>query len=171
MESVKELFSETTIKERVVELGKKITADYKDKQVICVSILKGSFIFMADLIREINLDTQCEFMVVSSYGEKTKSSGNVQIILDLKMDIKDKHILIIEDIIDSGTTIKHLMNVLGGRIPASIEVCALLRRTTDAITYIPKYFGFEITSTDFVIGYGLDYNQKMRALKYIGKAN
>ncbi|AYV78583.1 MAG: hypoxanthine phosphoribosyltransferase [Edafosvirus sp.] len=166
-----ELFSELQIKNRIVELGKKITSDYDNKEIICISILKGSFIFMADLIREINLDTSCEFMVVSSYGSKTVSSGNVKIILDLKVDIKDKHVLIIEDIIDSGATIAHLMSVLKERKPASIEVCSLLIRKADKPAYIPKYFGFEIATVDFVIGYGLDANEKFRSMKYIGLLN
>ncbi|AYV80843.1 MAG: hypoxanthine phosphoribosyltransferase [Harvfovirus sp.] len=165
------LFTESDLAMKVSELGKKITEDYKDKQLLCVSILKGSFIFMADLIRGIdNADLTTEFMVVSSYGTGTTSSGNVKIILDLKVDIRGKHVLIVEDIIDTGLTIKHLMAVLGERKPASMEVCSLLlRKSTTAPSPIPKYVGFEITATDFVVGYGLDHDEKLRNLKYIVK--
>lgn len=164
---MKSLFSEMDLTKRISELGKIINIDYAGKELICISILKGSFIFMADLIRQIDVDTTTEFMVVSSYGQGTKSSGNVKIVLDLKVDIKDKHVLIVEDIIDTGLTMKHLMGVLRERKPASIEVCSLLLRRSVEPVYIPKYIGFEVNMTDFVVGYGLDFAEKYRSLKYI----
>ena len=162
------LLTEEQIRQRVRELGEEITRDYEGKSILAVGVLKGAVVFFADLVREINVPVSFDFMVVSSYGSSTKSSGVVQIVKDLSQDIAGKHILIIEDILDSGMTLNYLMSILRGRNPASIEICALLdkpeRRKADLQA---KYKGFTIPDA-FVIGYGLDYDEVYRNMPYIG---
>ena len=162
------LFTEEQIKEKVTELAKQITKDYAGKKLLAVVILKGSFIFAADLIREIDLPVEVDFMVVSSYGSGTESSGIVKIIKDLNESIADKDVLIIEDIMDSGITLSNLVEVLQTRQPASMEICALLnkpeRRKADVDV---KYIGYDIPD-EFIVGYGLDFDEKYRNLPYVG---
>ncbi|WP_422447744.1 hypoxanthine phosphoribosyltransferase [Thermoanaerobacterium sp. DL9XJH110] len=162
------LISEEQINCRLKELGEMITRDYKDKDnILLVGVLKGAVIFMADIIRKINLPVQVDFMAVSSYGASTESSGVVRILKDLEEDVEGKHLLIIEDIIDSGLTLSYLYNILKSRRPASIKICALLDKPTRRKVDIKvDYLGFEIPDY-FVVGYGLDYGERYRNLPYI----
>jgi hypoxanthine phosphoribosyltransferase len=161
------LISQQDIAEKVKELGAIVSRDYQGKELIIIGILKGSVIFMSDLVREINIPLALDFMAVSSYGASTKSSGVVQILKDLESNISDKHVLVVEDIIDTGLTLKYLIENLQSRHPASIKICTLLnkpeRRKVDVTA---DYNGFEIPDR-FVIGYGLDYAEKYRNLPYI----
>lgn len=155
------------LRARVVELGAEITADYQGRAPLLVGVLKGAIMFMADLAREIALPVEFDFMAVSSYGSATKSSGVVRIVKDLDLDLSDRHVLIVEDIIDSGLTLAYLRKNLQARNPASVEVCALLvreglqKRDPDL-----RYVGFHIPP-DFVVGYGLDVDDRYRNLPYI----
>ena len=162
------LLDDETIQKRVKELADQISEDYKDEKVMFIGILKGSIAFMADLMKAMSIDIQIDFMAVSSYGASTKSTGVVRILKDLDADIKDKNILIIEDIIDTGTTLKYLMGYLQSRGPKSIKICSLLdkpdRRKADIKA---DYIGFTIPD-EFVVGYGLDYAEWCRGLPYIG---
>ena len=162
------LFSAEQIREKVKELGRRISEDYKDKPLTVVGILKGSFVFMADLIREIDADIQVDFMEVSSYGNRTKSSGNIMIKKDMDTSPSGKHILIVEDIIDSGNTLKYLRDTyLAGKEAASVRIVTFLDKPARRTAEIqPDYTGFEIEDL-FVIGYGLDYAQQFRQLPYI----
>ena len=162
------LLSEEQLKEKVKELGEAITKDYEGEELIAVGILRGSVVFLADLIRNINLHTELEFMAVSSYGNSTKTSGAVKINKDLDVDISGKNVIIIEDIIDSGVTLTYLKEMLLKRNPKSLKICTLLhkpdRRKADIV---PDYIGFDIPD-EFVIGYGLDYASKYRNMPYVG---
>ena len=162
------LFSEEQLKNRVREIAQQITADYQGKEIMLISVLRGSFVFMADLCRAIDLPCTVDFMAVSSYGKGTKSSGQVQITKDLSEDISDRHIIVVEDILDSGNTLSYLLKLLQARHPASIRLCTLLdkpeRRTKPVEVH---YSGFTIPDA-FVVGYGLDYAEKYRNLPYIG---
>jgi hypoxanthine phosphoribosyltransferase len=152
------------IKARVKELGKQISQDYADKELILVAILRGGFIFIADLARGITIPAQFDFMAVSSYGSAVRSSGVVRIVKDLDMNIADKNVIIVDDIVDSGRTIKYLYDNLMTRSPLSLEVCSLLDKPSERITDIRiKYVGFTIPSK-FVVGYGLDYAEGFRHL-------
>lgn len=162
------LFSEEQIAERVRELGRQISEDYKGKSILAVGILKGSLVFMADLVRAIDGDVEIDFMQTSSYGDSTKSSGNVRIKKDMDNAPAGQNILIIEDIIDTGNTLKYLKDVyLAGKNPESVRIVTLLdkpsRRKADIAA---DYVGFSVEDL-FVIGYGLDYAQKFRQLPYI----
>lgn len=161
-------FTEETLKERVHEIGAQMAEEYADKNPIIVSVLKGSFVFMADLVREMNIFCQVDFMTVSSYGNGTKTTGAVKILKDLSYDIENRHLIIVEDILDSGVTLSYLKNYLSMRNPASIKICTLLdkpaRRKADIAA---DYVGF-ICPDDFIVGYGLDYAEKYRNLPYIG---
>lgn len=162
------LIDEATIKKRVKELGEEISKDYEGKNIVAICVLKGAVIFMSDLIREIKEETMIDFMAVSSYGQSTKSSGVVKILKDLDIDIENEHVLIVEDIVDSGVTLKYLKEYLSARKPASIKICTLLdkperRRVEIEIDYV----GFSVLNK-FIVGYGLDYNQHYRNLPYIG---
>ena len=161
------LLSEDAIQAKIGELAERIAADYAGKEVLLVGVLKGAVLFMSDFARALQLPTQMEFMAVSSYGSATSSSGVVRILKDLDRDITGKHVLVLEDIIDSGLTLSWLLKNLGGRSPASLEVCALLtkpdRRRADITA---KYLGFEIPDR-FVIGYGLDHAERHRNLPYV----
>ncbi|WP_163567075.1 hypoxanthine phosphoribosyltransferase [Fodinicola feengrottensis] len=161
--------SEDEIRVKTAELGKQIAADYAASESRCWwGVLKGAVMFMADFARAVPLPTQLEFMAVSSYGASTSSSGVVRILKDLDSDIAGRHVLVVEDIIDSGLTLSWLCRNLAARNPASVEVVALLRKP-DAIK-VPvdvRYVGFDIPN-EFVVGYGLDYNERYRDLPYVG---
>ncbi|TDX59120.1 hypoxanthine phosphoribosyltransferase [Orenia marismortui] len=163
------LIDEKQLKDRIKEMGKNITNHYnEDDEIVMVCILRGGFIFMADLVRQVELPVSCDFMDVTSYEGGTTSTGNVRIIKDLEESIEDKHVLIVEDIIDTGLTLKHVINMLKTRKPKSIKVCTLLdkpeRRTEKEVE--ADWNGFEIPN-EFVIGYGLDYDEKYRNIPYI----
>lgn len=162
------MFTEEQIKEKVKELGKKIENDYKGEEVLIVGILKGANVFTCDLIREIDLDVKIDFMSVSSYGEGTESSGTVRILKDLDTDIKDRNVLIVEDIIDSGRTLSNLVKELKIRNPKSLKLCTLLDKPSRRVVDVDvEYVGFEIEDK-FIVGYGIDYAEKYRNLPYIG---
>jgi hypoxanthine phosphoribosyltransferase len=158
---------EDVLQERIAALGKQITADYEGNAPLLVGVLKGAFVFMSDLARAINLPVEFDFMAVSSYGSATKTSGVVRIAKDLDLDLTDRHVLVVEDIVDSGLTLAYLRKNLLARGPASLEVCALLvkeglqRNDPDL-----KYVGFQIPPK-FVVGYGLDVAERYRNLPYI----
>jgi hypoxanthine phosphoribosyltransferase len=161
------LLSEEQIQARIKELAQQITEDYKDKDVVLVGVLKGAFMLMSDLSRQIALPLEFDFMAVASYGYATKTSGVVRILKDLDYEISDRHVLLVEDIIDSGLTLDYLLKYLQGRRPASLEVCALLRKANiQQVDIKVRYEGFEIPPV-FVIGYGLDHRQLYRNLPYI----
>ena len=162
------LFSEEQLKHRVREIAQQITADYQGKEIMLISVLRGSFVFMADLCRAIDLPCTLDFMAVSSYGKGTKSSGQVQITKDLSEDISDRHIIVVEDILDSGNTLSYLLKILENRHPASIRLCTLLDKPDRRVKPVEvHYSGFTIPDA-FVVGYGLDYAEKYRNLPYIG---
>lgn len=162
------LCSEEQLRAKIQELGAAITRDYAGKKLLLVSILKGSIMVMADLMRAVDLPLQIDFMNVSSYGAGTSTKGAVKILKDLDVDIKDMNVLIVEDILDSGVTLYNLMKLLQQRSPASIEICTLFskpaRRQVDVEA---KYIGFEIPDA-FIVGYGLDFAEKYRNLPYVG---
>ena len=162
------LYSEEQLRERVQALGAQITADYAGKEPVLASVLRGSYIFMADLTRAIDLPVTVDFMAVSSYGAGTKSSGQVEIKKDLSDSIEGRDLVIVEDILDSGNTLFYLMEILRARKPASIRICTLMdkpdRRTKPIVA---DYVGFTIPDA-FVVGYGLDYDEKYRNLPYVG---
>ena len=162
------LFSEEQLKQRVREMGEQITADYQGKEPVLISILRGAYIFMADLTRSIDLPCTVDFMAVSSYGKGVSSSGQVQITKDLSEEIEGKDIIVIEDILDSGNTLYYLMQILQARHPASIRLCTLLDKPDRRVKDIKAdYSGFSIPDA-FVVGYGLDWAEKYRNLPYIG---
>lgn len=162
------LFSEQQLANKVAELGARISADYEDKNPLVVSVLKGSYVFMADLTRKITIPCNVDFMAVSSYGAGTKTTGEVQIIKDIGSKIDGRHLIIVEDILDSGVTLSFLMKILKARGAASIRLCTLLSKPERRKVDVPiDYLGFEIPDA-FVVGYGLDYAEKYRNLPYIG---
>jgi hypoxanthine phosphoribosyltransferase len=162
------LLTEEQIHAKIAELADRIAADYAGREVLLVGVLKGAVLFMSDFARALRLPTQMEFMAVSSYGSSTSSSGVVRILKDLDRDISDLHVLVLEDIIDSGLTLSWLLKNLGSRRPASLEVCALLRKPDAIKVDVPvRYVGFDIPN-EFVVGYGLDYAERYRDLPYIG---
>ena len=168
MATIDIMISEKEIANKVEELAKQIENDYKGEELLVVGILKGASVFVSDLIRKINLDVNIDFMSVSSYGNGTESSGTVRILKDLDVDIADKNVLIVEDIIDSGLTLSNLVKELGIRNPKSLKLCTLLdkpeRRKSDIKV---DYVGFVIEDK-FIVGYGIDYAEKYRNLPYIG---
>lgn len=162
------LITKEQIEARVRELGRQIAADYSGKDLTVIGILKGSVLFMADLIRAIEMPLYIDFMSVSSYGASTTSSGNVRILKDLDSSISGRHVLIVEDIIDSGLTMQYLLNNLASRGAASLRVCTLLDKPERRLTPVTAdYTGFSVPN-EFVVGYGLDYNQLYRNLPEIG---
>lgn len=162
------LITEEEIKKRVKELGREIAKDYKDKFPLFVCILKGAFMFFADLVKEVEIPISVDFMMISSYGGNTDSSGQVKILKDLNTPIKDRHVLIVEDIVDTGRTIDAVTRLLKTRKPKSIKICTLLNKEGRRIINVKvDYYGFKIPNT-FVVGYGLDYEEKYRNLPYIG---
>ncbi len=156
------------IASRVAELGKKISEDYEGENPILVGALKGVMCFMADLVRAVTIPMEIDFMAVSSYSSEERDRGVVRVIKDLDLPITDRHIIFVEDVIDTGLTLNYLLRSLRARGPASLEVCALLNKTTRRLIEIPiKYKGFDMPDY-FVVGYGLDYAEKYRNLPYIG---
>ena len=162
------LMSEQAIDERVRELAAQVDADYAGREILLVGVLKGAVMFMADLARALRTPVSMEFMAVSSYGSSTSSSGVVRILKDLDREIADKHVLVVEDIIDSGLTLSWLLRNMRSRGPASVEVVALMRKPDAAKIDVPvKYVGFDIAN-EFVVGYGLDYAERYRDLPFVG---
>ena len=162
------LFSQQQLAERVDQIAQEITRDYAGKEIVLISVLRGSFVFMADLCRRIDLPCTIDFMSVSSYGKGTSSSGQVQITKDLSGDISGKHILVVEDILHSGNTLSYLLKLLEQRAPASIRLCTLLDKPERRVKPVEvHYSGFTIPDA-FVVGYGLDYAEHYRNLPYIG---
>lgn len=164
----KVLFSEAEIKNMVAEMGAQISVDYKDRNLLMVSVLKGSVVFMSDLMRAVTIPCEIDFMAVSSYGNKTTSSGTVRILKDLDRDISGYDVLLVEDILDSGKTLNYLIDILYSRNPASIRICTLFdkpeRREVDIFA---DYKGSSVPD-EFIVGYGLDYAEKYRNLPFIG---
>ena len=161
------LVSREDLQRRVAELGAEISRDYKGRDLIMVGVLKGAVLFLADLMRSIDVPCEVDFMAVSSYGSQTDSSGVVRILKDLDAPIAGRDVLVIEDIIDSGLTLQYLMRNLRARDPASLEVCALLTKPERLrVDLSPRYVGFEIPNR-FAIGYGLDHAQRYRNLEYV----
>lgn len=161
-------FSEEDLKKRVAEIAAEINRDYAGKEPMLISVLRGSFVFMADLIRKIEVPCTVDFMAVSSYGRGTTSSGQVQITKDLSDDIEGKDIIVVEDILDSGNTLSYLLQLLRARKPASMKLCTLLDKPDRRVKEVHvDYTGFTIPD-EFVVGYGLDYAEKYRNLPYIG---
>ncbi|MDD6729745.1 hypoxanthine phosphoribosyltransferase [Hugonella massiliensis] len=162
------LFTEEDLRARVKDMGRQITADHEGESLLVVSVLRGAAIFMADLVREIDLPLEMDYMAISSYGNGVKSSGIVRILKDLTSSVEGRHVLIAEDILDSGLTLKYLIRNLESRNPASIEVATLLRKKTKAQADIDcRYVGFECPD-EFIVGYGMDYAERYRNLPYIG---
>lgn len=158
------LLTAEQIRVRVGELGAKIARDYAGRDPMLIAVLKGAFVFMADLVRAIDLDVQMDFMAVSSYGDSTETSGVVRVIKDLDVDLTGRHVILVEDIVDSGLTQAYLTETLGTRHPASFEVCALLvREENTEINSRFKYIGFELPE-GWVVGYGLDVAERYRNL-------
>lgn len=163
------LISTEQLEQRVGELGLEISRDYADKDLVMVGVLRGAVIFIADLLRQLEVPCEIDFMAVSSYGSSRDSSGVVRILKDLDDSITGRDVLIVEDIVDSGLTLNYLMRNLQARDPASIEVCSLLTKPERRRVEIPiRYVGFEIPNT-FVVGYGLDYGQHYRNLDYVAE--
>ncbi|MCD1261873.1 hypoxanthine phosphoribosyltransferase [Paenibacillus athensensis] len=162
------LYSEEQIQDKIKEMGELISADYEGRTPLVICVLKGAFMFMADLIKRVEVPLEIDFMAVSSYGASTKSSGIVKIIKDLDVPVEGRHIIIVEDIIDSGLTLSYLIDVLERRNALSISVAALFNKPARRTVELePDYSGF-ILPDEFVVGYGLDYAEKYRNLPYIG---
>ena len=163
------LLSEQQIKERIAQLGEELTKEYAGKNPVVIGVLKGVAIFYADMIRQIKVPCQMDFMCISSY-KGSKSSGNTNVRLDLAADIRDRHVLILEDIFDTGVSLSYLVSYLQMKQPASVKICTLLDKPQGrkpGITLKADYVGFEIPNA-FVVGYGLDFNEKYRNLPYVG---
>lgn len=161
------MITQEQLAKRVRELGKQISEDYKGQEILVIGILKGAVLFLSDLIREITVDTKIDFMAVTSYGASTKSSGVVRILKDLDTGIEDENVIIVEDIIDSGVTLHYLRDYLMNRKPKSLKICTLLDKPDRREVEIKSdYTGFEIENK-FIVGYGLDYDQRYRNLPYI----
>ena len=162
------LFDEKQLEKRVKELGKQISDDYSNKNLLLVCILKGSVVFFADLMKAISIPLSIDFMQASSYGSGTVTSGQVKIKKDLENDLAGKDVLIVEDIIDSGITLKNLTQHLESRNPASLRTITLLdKKVSRQADFVPDYIGFEIPN-EFIVGYGLDYDEKYRNLPFVG---
>lgn len=158
------LFGREDIRRRVEELGRTITGDYVGREPVLISVLKGGTVFLADLIRSIDLPLQVHFMAVTRYGEAEESMGRVRILLDVDLDLADHDVLLVEDIVDTGLTLSYLASILKARAPASFEVCALLDRSVRRIVPLrPRYVGFDCPDR-FVVGYGLDFEERYRNL-------
>lgn len=162
------LYSEKVLSERITELGKKISEDYKGKKLIVVGVMKGANIFVADLIRKLDLDVILDFIVVSSYGASTETTGVIRLLKDLDENIDNEHVLIVEDIIDSGLTLEYLVKNFKTRKPASIKICTLLNKVERRDANIKvNYIGFKVPD-EFIVGYGIDYAERYRNLPYVG---
>lgn len=159
---------EETLRERVRELGAAISEDYRDESLLLVAVLRGAALFVADLAREITCPVEIDFMAVSSYGSTTKSSGVVRILKDLDETVEGRHVLVVEDVLDTGLTLKYLLKNIASRRPASLEVVTLLsKRGKQRVPIECRYVGFEIED-EFVVGYGLDLAERYRNLPYVG---
>jgi len=165
----KPMISEAAIEARVLELAEQISKDYENcGELVLVGVLKGAFIFLADLSRQLTIPRVIEFIAVSSYGSGSRSSGAVRLVMDVRGNIEDKHVLIVEDIVDTGHTLKYLIGILDSHGPASVRTCALVRKAERAEVEVDvDYLGFDIPD-EWVVGYGLDYAEKNRTLPYIG---
>jgi len=164
----KVLLDETTIQERVAQLGRQIANDYQRQDLLLLCLLKGGVVFLSDLMRHIDIPHEVEFMAISSYGAATETSGVVRILMDLDRPIQDRNVLIVEDIVDSGYTLAHILKVLSTRGPRSLKVCTLLNKPERRRAHVElDYVGFDIPN-EFVVGYGLDFNQRYRNLPFIG---
>jgi len=162
------LIEPDALQQRIAELGEEISADYAGRDLLLVGVLKGAVFFMADLMRRLTIPCEIDFMAISSYGDSTDSSGVVRILKDLDINIESRHVLVVEDIIDSGLTLSYLMRNLEAREPATLEVCALLTKPERREIEVPvRYVGFQIPNR-FVIGYGLDFAERYRNLPYVG---
>jgi hypoxanthine phosphoribosyltransferase len=162
------LIDEDRLQSRIRELGNELSADYAGRELLLVGVLKGAVFFMADLMRSLTVPCEIDFMAISSYGASTDSSGVVRILKDLDINIEGRHVLVVEDIIDSGLTLSYLLRNLESRDPASLEICALLTKPERREIDVPvRYVGFEIPNK-FVIGYGLDFAERYRNLPYVG---
>lgn len=162
------LISPKDIQARIAELGNEISKDYKGQELVIICILKGAFLFTSDLCRNINLPQKLDFMAVSSYGDSTRSSGIVKIDKDLSDSIQGKHVLIVEDIIDSGLTLSYIVKILQDRQPADIKICVLCNKPSNQQQFVKvDYCGFKLED-EFVVGYGLDFKGYLRNLPYIG---
>ncbi len=161
------LIEPDALQERVAALGREVSADYASRDLLLIGVLKGAVFFMADLMRHVTVPCEVDFMAISSYGASTDSSGVVRILKDLDINIEGRHVLVVEDIIDSGLTLSYLMRNLEARGPASLEICALLTKPDRREMDVPvRYIGFEIPDR-FVIGYGLDFAERYRNLPYV----
>jgi len=167
-DNVKEvLFSADELEKRVKELGEQITADYKSKELLVIGVLKGANVFLADLIRHIELPLEIDFIAAASYGSSTESSGVVRLLKDLDYPIESRHVLLVEDLIDTGLTLHYLAENLKARQPASFQICTLLDKPERRkVSMEVDYKGFDIPD-EFIVGYGIDFNQKYRNLSYI----
>ncbi len=162
------LIDEATLQGRIRELGAEIAEDYRGRDLLLIGVLKGAVFFMADLMRQLDIPCEVDFMAISSYGAGIDSSGVVRILKDLDVSIEDRNVLVVEDIVDSGLTLSYLLRNLEARRPTSLEVCALLTKPERRENDVPcRYIGFEIPNR-FVIGYGLDFAERYRNLPYIG---
>ena len=166
------LISEEEIQNRVLELAEQISADHEDQgEIVLVGVLKGSFIFLADLSRRMSIPRTIEFIAVSSYGSGSKSTGAVRLVMDVRGNIAGKHVIIVEDIVDTGHTLKYLIGMMESPLPASVKTCALVRKAERAeVDVNVDYLGFDI-GDEWVVGYGLDYAEQNRTLPYIGIVN
>jgi hypoxanthine phosphoribosyltransferase len=165
------LIDEDALASRITELADEVSTDYAGRDLLLIGVLKGAVFFMADLMRQITVPCEVDFMAISSYGGSTDSSGVVRILKDLDINIRDRDVLVVEDIIDSGLTLQYLMRNLRSREPSSLEVCALMTKPARREIEIPvRYIGFEIPNR-FVIGYGLDFAERYRNLPYVGVLN
>jgi hypoxanthine phosphoribosyltransferase len=161
------VYDASQIAARVRELGAEITRSYPDGDLLVLGLLKGSFIFLSDLVREINRPLHVDFLVASSYGDATVSSGNVRLIYDPETELEGKHILLVEDIVDTGRTLNRLMDLLRARNPQSLEICALLHKhIAEELKYETKFVGFDAPH-EFLVGYGLDHAESFRHVPYI----
>jgi len=164
----KVLIPEVKLQSRISELAQEINHDYRGREVTAICILKGSFIFFSDIIRKLDLPLSCEFLGVQNYGNRNVTSGEVKVTLDINEPLENKHVIVFEDVIDTGLTIQYIMNALRARKPATIKSCALLLKTENLRTEVDAdYLGFKIAK-EFVVGYGIDHMSKYRGLPYIG---
>lgn len=167
-ELVGALLTEAQVKARVAEMGEQISRDLAGESVLVIAILKGAFVFCADLVRQMSIPTEIDFMAVSSYGNATESSGVIKIIKDLDATVEGRHVLLVEDIVDSGLTLRYLKEYLGRQNPASLRVAVLLDKPSRRKTEVSvDYVGFAIPD-EFIVGYGIDYAEQYRHLPYIG---
>lgn len=168
MKTPKVLIPEVKLQARIAELAEEIQHDYQGREIVAVCVLKGSFIFFSDLIRKLDLKMTCEFLGISSYGNKMVSSGEVKVTLDINEPLENKHVIVVEDIVDSGLSLAYIMNTLKARKPATLKSCSLLMKPDALKTEVTvDYVGFKI-GDEFVVGYGLDYAGKHRGLPFVG---